>query len=1131
MSGHTAVGKQWTALFTIGGWRRRFLTAVSGGRYSTLFIFLIGFLVLGVVCASAQPGGKPPGPPGGPPGSPPPGGPPAGAPSGATPPSAPSGASSEAASSGSGESEPKGLSTPIIDVSFPDQKLTEVAELLSTLGSVNINVAGNVDQKILVNYSVKTEKSIRQVLDDLASLYKLWIDTAPDGSITIRPDTDKPLKAEDIKEKTFPVRFSRPSEILDLVRTFLSNSPQADAIALDSQKVIVVRDIPEGLARVEEFLNRVDIPKQSTVFPIMYGDPQEIADIIKERLPDLEEGALTVDTANSQLIVKTTLENLAEIQLLIETLDVKKEIRVFTISFHEVEDIVDMLEELNLLSEEGTVVSNEYTGRLIIQDTPERLDRIAEAIKAFDTPRPAVFVEAEIMDVNAAYTLGWSPTIQVGDAVPNSTSLTSDTGEAILDGQSLMKLAGSGAFDFAALDAGNLLAQLQANETESDSKTIASPRLIVERGEEARLTVGSEEPIGVRSYSNSYYNQSDIVTQRVREVGVRLIVEAMNISERGYTELYIGLENSSVPPDGRIDIGGGTTGLRVLTQNIETTAVLKDGRTLALGGLLTRDFSKSSEGAPFLNRVPLIRYLFSNLAKADTKRKLLLFVTPHILNLDSPYQKFMQDEDAFAKLEGKREATLGKDAGLAGIEDSSTAAMEDSGVTGETAGTPEAGEEHWVNVKGKWGFYDKDGQFVDRTSEFMNAFAAEGTGEGKEKISLTPKQSVAPASSASNALRQLTKPTSAPEAASQPETPVIKEEPKAPQAEPIEPEKEPAASTPPSTTTPDSQPKVSPKVGEVLSGNAAISAMKGSSNSIGKFKGSLRDLIRKVGNDSGVKRFGINKSIDQKTFDTGIEIDGTGKTYDQVMNEALGKSGMKVRYRPSDPPQILKIESKESAAPAPTTGAPVTPPSAPAPTAPPAPTTAPVETPAAQPQTKALGNDDPWTESPGSMGWSPEEGSQPGQSHEWTTLSGSQASAMRGPMDPIPTPQRESWEVSYESDQTAVPGEYHSLSAPAGFERRNQPPSMTEDAWGQLMDGKAPTGFTQASPSSDGLVAPARHTAARPGSHRTVPGLTAQPTTAAEPASLLVSQTKPEVAEKKGAWSKIKKLFTPGRQE
>ena len=79
------------------------------------------------------------------------------------------------------QGEFKGLNTPIVDVSFPDQRLIEVADLLSTLGGISINVAGDVNPRLRITYFVKTEKTIRQILDELGDLYELNIDYRPDG--------------------------------------------------------------------------------------------------------------------------------------------------------------------------------------------------------------------------------------------------------------------------------------------------------------------------------------------------------------------------------------------------------------------------------------------------------------------------------------------------------------------------------------------------------------------------------------------------------------------------------------------------------------------------------------------------------------------------------------------------------------------------------------------------------------------------------------------------------------------------------------------------------------------------------------------------------------------------------------
>lgn len=1043
--------------------------------------------------------------------------------------------------------EPTGLDTPVTEISVQDQKLTEIADLLSTLGGISINVAGSVDQKISVNLTVQGEKTIRQVLDNLAVQYALWIDTeSQPGGVLIRPLAEKPKIEEKLLEKPFQIRFKRPSELIDFVRNFLSDRPGADALALDSEKLIVVRDIPEAIARIEEYLNRADIPVQSTVFPILYRDAQEIADLIRERLPDLEEDAITVDVANSQLIVKTTLENLAEIQLLIETLDIKKEIRVFTISFHDVDDVASVLEDLNLLSEEASLITNPDTGRMIIQDTPERLDQIAEAIAAYDTPRPAVFVEAEILDVNASYSFGWNPTLALKDGAMSET--TFGDGSTISDGERIIRLAGQNAFEFAALDAGDVLARLRASENDSDVQTIASPRLLVERGEYASINVGSEEPIGVRSFQDNVYSGSsrDIVTQRTRRVGILLQIEAYNISDKGYVELNIGLENSSVPPDGRVDIGGGTTGLRVLLSNIETTAVLKDGRTLAIGGLITRDTSESSGGTPFLNKIPGVRYFFSSLARADTRRKLLLFITPHILNLDTPLEKYGRDEEDL-----KGQETLGQDR-----QQPKALTLDTTGGKGAEEEWSVSGEPQWINRNGRWGYLDERGRFVDRTDMFLGAYE-----QGEEPLSAAvPEPVAAPKTngpSASELLRGLSEEKAAPkkqESKPEPKAPSIEapkvekapataeaEKPKvetpsapapaattppaveppkteAPQPEPSQPATEPAKAEDSPSTAPPAQP-VPPKPSAqpggppaLLRGEAAVRALRqGKADSIGQFKGTLRDLVQRVRTETGVQ-FAITPQLRQE-FEREVQVDGAGKTYDQVMREVLDSQGLMYQGRPADPPQIRRKSG--GAAPAP-------PPAAP-PTQPPTPGVSPTA-----PQSRGFTPklDDPWADS-GADRWVPTRaaanlGSLSGE--EQRALSMNRSESRSG--QPTPPLEPEPWEETVQHEEPARPGLGQRLSPPSGFQTRAPDGTgLTRDAWNRMLQDTSGT-----SSESEGDLRPleiSRHTEerTRTGARERAPeGFaehTGQPTT---------WMTEPrETHPKKGMFGKIKSLLTPGR--
>jgi type II secretory pathway component GspD/PulD (secretin) len=1023
-----------------------------------------------------------------------------------------------AASAQDAAEEAKGLDTLVEEISVQGQSLPEVADLLATLGSINLNVSGSVDPKVSVNLTVKTPKTIREVLNDLATQYNLWIDTSQAGNILIRPGAERPQKAETIIDKTFPVRFNRPSDIIDLIRNFLSDRPQADALPLDSEKAIHVRDIPEAVARIEEFLNRIDIPKQSTVFPILYGNAEDIANIIKERLPDLEENAITVDTANSQLIVKTTLENLAEIQLLIETLDIKKEIRVFTISFHMVEDVVSVLEELTLVTDETAITYNEDTGRLIIQDTPDRLDRIAEAIRAYDTPRPSVFVEAEILDVNANYSFGWNPTLYFDDAAQDETS----TG-GLVDGQQILRLAGLNSFEFAALDAGSVLARIRANENDSDVQTLASPRLFVERNEEARLNVGSEEPIGVRSFSNNQFvgTSRDIVTQRVREVGIRLIIEALNISDRGYVELSVGLENSSVPPDGRIDIGGGTTGLRVLTANIETVALLKDGRTLAVGGLLSRNTSETSGGIPFLNKVPLIRYFFSNLGKADTRRKLLLFITPHILNIDTPLKKFEEAPQTEVTLGGKKKSDL-----------TPTSPTSSEGVSSQE--WSEEGDQQWVNRDGRWGFMDASGKFVDRTDLFLSAYEEKETeaaalnslpSEDGRSASELLRGLDEPAGPPRSEAREMSPKPAAPEKAPsrveapapepQPPTsgqgpaapeaiealpPKVDTAPSAPEPVPSEPAQAPEVAAPatPPTLTPEPSP-AGPQPTKALrrpnvSGEAALQALKTPADELGQFKGSLRELLTRVRTGTGVQY--SSRGVDTSVYNTPVEVDGGGKTYDQVLQEVLRKQGLDLRGQKSGPVQIYK----------PAPAAPAAPPSAP--NQPPA-----APEPSAQPQSRL---DDPWAAPPVAGGWK-RLGGEP------RSESGQKVKSNHPAGKPVPSLQPESWEEPVTIEQKPVPSVQHRFSPATGSELKTSRASLSQEEWDRILDGgQVRSEVTRPLPPPAGF---GRHTSQPPGTIQgaeivTHPG---KPVALVQPATEL----KAGRPARKGAWSKIKSFLTP----
>ena len=58
-------------------------------------------------------------------------------------------------------------------------------------------------------------------------------------------------------------------------------------------------------------------------------------------------------------------------------------------------------------------------------------------------------------------------------------------------------------------------------------------------------------------------------------------------------------------------------------------------RTIVLSGLVNSDFSKAVSKVPFLGDIPIIGELFKSTDFQNSKTELVIFVTPHILTVNS----------------------------------------------------------------------------------------------------------------------------------------------------------------------------------------------------------------------------------------------------------------------------------------------------------------------------------------------------------------------------------------------------------------------------------------------------------------------------------------------------------------
>lgn len=165
-----------------------------------------------------------------------------------------------------------------------------------------------------------------------------------------------------------------------------------------------------------------------------------------------------------------------------------------------------------------------------------------------------------------------------------------------------------------------LAVSLNALEENGLGKILASPVLLCRSGEEAQFLAGGEFPIKIANFKTQ-----DVVWKKY---GVLLKI-GPRADFSGRMSINITTEVSMIDTSQTVD---GIPGL--LTNRIETHFDLSSSRTIALSGLLKKEWGDSRGGLPLLNSIPILGALFSSRDFRENRTELVVFVTPDVLRPD-----------------------------------------------------------------------------------------------------------------------------------------------------------------------------------------------------------------------------------------------------------------------------------------------------------------------------------------------------------------------------------------------------------------------------------------------------------------------------------------------------------------
>ena len=287
----------------------------------------------------------------------------------------------------------------------------------------------------------------------------------------------------------------------------------------------------------------------------------------------------------------------------------------------------------------GKIEVDARTNSLIITNTKDAIDRIRRLVRELDVAVPQILIDAKIVIATDAFSksigVRWQGNLltESGSAGPaavygDGTEVAVGGGSNAIDAAAGMTLSGStGAggllFGFGSKGDKNITAALALSELNRTSKTVASPRVIVNNNTKAEISDGT-------SISSTSTNQTGTTTNNVSaELKLTLTPQ---VTSRGSVQLK-GLQIERGVP---VSAGNGT--ITTDKKKLSTEVLVDSGSTLVLGGVYQQDRVEQQAGLPLLKDLPFVGWFFRENQDSNTKSELMVFITPQIVDPEGTSQ-------------------------------------------------------------------------------------------------------------------------------------------------------------------------------------------------------------------------------------------------------------------------------------------------------------------------------------------------------------------------------------------------------------------------------------------------------------------------------------------------------------
>ncbi|MEN3202700.1 MAG: secretin N-terminal domain-containing protein [Atribacterota bacterium] len=345
-------------------------------------------------------------------------------------------------------------------------------------------------------------------------------------------------------------------------------------------------------------------------FPLKSIDPEKAKEIVSLVVPPER---IAVDTRNRALIVRGREEEFQKIEEVLRKIDVALEIKTFYLSnniYGDEAQLQKIRELLKIVIPEEERVNYDFTQKaFVVRGTKEEIKAVEQLISNLDRKLPQIMVDAKLVEINREKIkdlgISWTVSGKEGEITFGELSLG-----GTMERRDLVEMT------------------IKALEKKNLARLVGNPRILTLSGKKATIHVGDSIP-----YRNLETDKEGRLIPgglQFLEVGITLEVTPV-LTQEGMVVVHAKPEVSTYTEREYTLAGLTFKDPQKSVKNADTTARLRPGETLVIGGLIRSEDIERITRIPILSELPLVGDLFVLRSRTHKETELIVFLTPYIV--------------------------------------------------------------------------------------------------------------------------------------------------------------------------------------------------------------------------------------------------------------------------------------------------------------------------------------------------------------------------------------------------------------------------------------------------------------------------------------------------------------------